>query len=98
MSGSPVPVAVLKARLSEFLRRAKAGETVVVTDRGQPVARLCPMEGDPARSSRLRELVAAGLARRPLRALDSTVMSAQRPSDPEGRSLEAALEERADGW
>ncbi|MFH1766219.1 MAG: type II toxin-antitoxin system prevent-host-death family antitoxin, partial [Gemmatimonadota bacterium] len=32
-----VSVGRLKARLSEYLRRAKAGGEVVVTDRGRPV-------------------------------------------------------------
>ncbi|HEX6710877.1 MAG TPA: type II toxin-antitoxin system prevent-host-death family antitoxin [Rubrobacter sp.] len=31
-------VAQLKARLSEYLARVKAGEEVLVTDRGQPVS------------------------------------------------------------
>lgn len=97
MSDEPVPVAVLKARLSEFLRKARSGETVIVTDRGRPVARLAPLEGAPAVSGRLQHLVAAGLARRPLRLPESTVAEMRRPPDPEGRSLEAILEERADG-
>jgi antitoxin (DNA-binding transcriptional repressor) of toxin-antitoxin stability system len=32
----------LKAKLSEFIRRARAGETVLVTDRGRVVAELGP--------------------------------------------------------
>jgi prevent-host-death family protein len=98
MSDKPVPVAVLKARLSEFLRKAKAGQSIVVTDRGQPVARLGPLEGAPALSGRLQHLVSRGLARRPLRAPDLDAAEVRRPADPEGRSLEAILEERADGW
>ena len=98
MADESVPVAVLKARLSEFLRKAKAGETVIVTDRGRPVARLGPLEGAPAVSGRLQQLVEAGLARRPLRAPELAVSEMRRPADPEGRSLEAILEERADGW
>jgi len=98
MADEPIPVAVLKARLSEFLRKAKAGETLIVTDRGQPVARLGPLEGAPAVSGRLQQLVAAGLARRPLHAPDLAAAEMRRPADPEGRSLEAILEERADGW
>ncbi len=35
-----VGVRDLKARLSEFLGRAVAGEQVVVTDRGAPIARI----------------------------------------------------------
>lgn len=39
-----VGVRELKAKLSEYLRRAADGETVVVTDRGRPVARLVSYE------------------------------------------------------
>lgn len=35
-----VGVRALKARLSEFIRRAADGETIVVTERGRPVAQL----------------------------------------------------------
>lgn len=38
-----VSVRELKNRLSEYLRRVKAGERVVVTDRGKPVAELAPL-------------------------------------------------------
>lgn len=35
-----VPVAVAKARFSELLRRAEAGEEVVITRHGKPVVRI----------------------------------------------------------
>jgi prevent-host-death family protein len=38
----------LKATLSECIREVKAGRTIVVTDHGQPVARIIP-EGVPLR-------------------------------------------------
>jgi len=41
-----VGVAELKARLSSYLRAARRGETVTVYDRGTPVARLVPYEGE----------------------------------------------------
>ena len=93
-----VSVGRLKARLSEYLRRAKAGEGVVVTDRGRPVARLVALEGSGALESRAEQLVNAGLARLPSRPLDPKVLERRRPSDPDGRSLQAVLEERAEGW
>ena len=34
----------LKARLSEYVNRVAAGETITVTDRGQPRAMLVPVE------------------------------------------------------
>lgn len=96
MAEERVSVATLKARLSEYLRRARAGEPVVVTDRGIPVARLGPLEGPVALDGRLEALAAAGLVRRPTRTLDRS-FERDRPLDPAGRSLEAILEERAEG-
>lgn len=98
MSEQRVSVARLKARLSEYLRRASAGEVVVVTDRGTPVARLVPLSRELATEGRVAELVRAGLARAPHRPLDIDLLLQGRPADPEGRSLEMVLEERAEGW
>jgi prevent-host-death family protein len=44
-----VQVAELKARLSEYLRVAEAGQTVVVTAYGRPVVDLVPHEETPIR-------------------------------------------------
>ncbi len=38
-----VAVRELKAKLSEFLQRAAAGEMITVTDRGRPIATLGPI-------------------------------------------------------
>ena len=43
MSEVRVGIRELKSRLSEYLRQVKAGETVIITDRGQPVGRIVPM-------------------------------------------------------
>lgn len=98
MGERTVSVATLKARLSEYLRTARAGEVVVVTDRGTPVARLGPLEGTAALDGRVETLSAAGLVRGPSRPLGADFPDAPRPRDPEGRSLQAILEERTDGW
>ena len=37
-----VGLKILKNKLSEYVRLAAAGETVVITDRGRPVAELVP--------------------------------------------------------
>ena len=43
-----VGVAELKARLSEFLRRVRRGETLTVLDRNTEIARIVPLEdADP---------------------------------------------------
>lgn len=98
MAERRVSIARLKARLSEYLGRVRAGEAVVITDRGRPVARLGPLAGDAALEGRLAELARAGLVRPPSARLEPSFLRAPRPSDPEGRSLAAVLEERAEGW
>lgn len=51
----------LKAHLSAYVRAAKAGERVTITDRGVVVAQIVPAEGDAA----LQRLIDAGLAMPP---------------------------------
>jgi prevent-host-death family protein len=92
-------VGELKARFSEFLRRAQAGEAVIVTDRGRPIARLVPLTGQPAVEGRIADLEGAGLVRAgPRPPLPRDFLTRPRPADAEGRSLSAVLEERAEGW
>jgi prevent-host-death family protein len=63
-SGVSVEVGVreLKNNLSRYLERVRAGERVVVTDHGRPVARLTPID---AGTDRLAALVAAGVVQAP---------------------------------
>jgi prevent-host-death family protein len=91
-----VSIGRLKARLSEYLRRATAGQEVVVTDRGRPVARLIGLEGQLDLEGRVLELVDSGKANGPQHSLDLGLLQRLRPADPDGRSLEAVLEERAE--
>jgi len=42
-----VGLKILKNRLSKYVRLAAAGETVVITDRGRPVAELVPPRREP---------------------------------------------------
>ncbi|HEY66197.1 MAG TPA: type II toxin-antitoxin system prevent-host-death family antitoxin [Caldilineae bacterium] len=55
-----VGVRELKARLSEYLRQVKAGQTVIITERGKPIGRIVPEM--TSTEERLRALVDAGLA------------------------------------
>ena len=59
MSELTVGVRELKARLSEYLRHVKSGQTVVITDRGVPVGRIVPESN--SLDVRMQELVKAGL-------------------------------------
>ena len=59
MSETRVGIRELKAHLSKYLSRVKAGETVVVTNRGTPVGRIVPV-GEPL-ADRLQAMAEAGL-------------------------------------
>ena len=52
-----VGIRELRADLSRWVKRVRAGEEIVVTDRGKPVARLLPMDGQ----RKIDRLIAAGL-------------------------------------
>lgn len=95
-------VAQLKARLSEYLARVKAGEEVLVTDRGRPVARLVPVgaghvSDDEAELARLRALEREGLVRLGSGRLPDGFFEKERPADPGGLLRKAVLEEREEG-
>ena len=55
----------LKTRLGTYLRQVREGMTLVVTERGLPVAELRPFSsGRKGRKARLRELVELGVLTR----------------------------------
>ncbi|MFN2470761.1 MAG: type II toxin-antitoxin system Phd/YefM family antitoxin [Gaiellaceae bacterium] len=57
-----VGIRELRENLRAVLERVKAGDAVVITERGRPVARLVPLPAnDP-----LERLIAEGRVRRPL--------------------------------
>ncbi len=59
-----VAISTLRAELSSWLERARAGEEIVVTDRGTPVARLLAIDTAPL----LDQLVERGVLSKPRRA------------------------------
>jgi prevent-host-death family protein len=50
-----VGIRELRADLSRWVKRARAGEEVVVTDRGKPVARLVAVDGERKIDRLIRE-------------------------------------------
>jgi prevent-host-death family protein len=59
-----VGVRELRQNASALLRRVAAGESIIVTDRGRPVARLSPIG-----TGGIADLRAAGLVREPSRSM-----------------------------
>jgi prevent-host-death family protein len=62
-----VSISQLKDQLSAYLKRVQAGETVLVTDRNKPVARLEPILEPTTDEARVARLEAARLVTRPKR-------------------------------
>lgn len=94
-----VAISELKAKLSEYLKAVRAGEEVIVTDRGKPVARIAPMSGPDETESRLRMLVRTGQVRPPdvEGGIDLEVIAGLRPRTLDAGVVDALLEERREG-
>jgi prevent-host-death family protein len=91
-------VSELKALLSKYLSKVKAGEEVVVTDRGRPIARIVPIKrGELEMPPHLLTLERAGLARIGKSSLPASFWSLPRPRNKKGLALKALLNEREDG-
>jgi prevent-host-death family protein len=90
-------VSKLKASLSEFIRRVKAGEEVLVTEHGRVVARLAPPVSGAGLGESLRDMERRGLVRLGTGKLPRDFWRMPRPKDPRGAVMKAVLEERAEG-
>ncbi len=51
-----VPISEAKGQLTDLVRRAEAGEEVVLTRHGQPVAKLVPVERKPTTEEKRQAL------------------------------------------
>lgn len=92
------PVSKLKATLSEYLAKVKAGEEVMITERGKPIAKIVPLpKNGSSLSPHLQELARAGLVRLGSGKLPAGFWKLPRPKDPKGLAVQALLEERAEG-
>ena len=91
-----VGVAELKNRLSEYLQKVRAGETVLVFDRQDPVARIERVSPDSAPDDRASRLERAGIIRRGSRPVPFARL---REPAPEARAsvVQALVDERAEG-
>ena len=89
-------IANLKNRLSAYLRKVRAGQTVVILDRGRPIARIERVSGPVDADARMARLVAAGIVTPPTAPLPLKLLSEPAPRSKES-VLTALLEERAEG-
>lgn len=93
-------VSTIKATFSACLAKVKAGEELLVMERGKPVAKLVPVPKDTSREAtavQLRELSRAGLVRVGTGKLPTGFWKMARPRDKKGRALAALLADRTEG-
>ena len=92
------PISTAKNSLSALIREVQQGETIVITDRGRPVARLEPVGDIDQSDARLLALVDDGLVSLPRKQADATVLDLPMPSVVAGPSaVDYLLEEREGG-
>lgn len=90
-------VSELKASASEYLARVKAGEEILVTDRGKPIAKIIPLRrNDSEAEVKMAQLEVAGLARMGRSRLPEDFWLAECPRDNGGAVLAALISERED--
>ena len=94
-------IAELKNHLSRYLDHVRSGESVLVLDRDQPIARIVPLD-EPTRGSRghddpLVRLQRRGLIRRGSGGLPEW-LGKRRPPRLRGSVLADLLAERGAGW
>lgn len=87
-------VAKLTARLSEYLAHVKAGQEVIVTERGRPIAKIVPLSRDAAAG--LTGLARAGLIRIGTGRLPQGFWRMPRPGATRGAGVKALVDERRD--
>ena len=88
----------LKNSLSAYLRNVKAGEEVLITDRGRPIARIVPVSPSDSIEERMDDLERRGLLKRGTGKLPEDFWEMPRPKDPEGSVRRAISQDREESW
>jgi len=88
-----------KNRLSALIKRVQRGESVTITDRGVPVAKLVPVQLGAGVPPRIIALAHQGLVRLPLEPPNTDWLDLPLPTPTPGPgAVDLVLEERREGW
>ena len=91
-------ISALKASLSEYLAGVKAGEEIIVTDRGKPIAKLMPLQpGKTEMPDELRSLERAGIVRIGTGKIPDFFWDEPRVKDKQSIARMALFQEREEG-
>lgn len=89
-----VGVRDLRENLRSWLDRVRSGDEVIVTERGEPIARLAALEP----RSKLEELIERGIVRPPLRPKRERIDVSKLPTMTPGPTLsDIVIEQRRSG-
>ncbi len=89
-------ISELKNRLSAYLKKVRAGRSILIVDRDEPIARLERIETGGPSDDRVTRLEKAGLVRRATRRLDRAALRRDAPR-PRKSVVAALLEDRREG-
>jgi prevent-host-death family protein len=89
-------ISELKNRLSAYLKKVRAGHTILIFDRDQPVARLERVAAGGEAHDRLARLERAGLLRRATRPVDAKALRAAPARSATRGIVEALIAERSE--
>lgn len=89
-------ISQLKNGLSAYLKKVRAGQSILILDRNQPVARLERVVAGERGDERLDRLERAGLVRRPSAPVSLKELRAPAPK-PRHSVTQALVEERREG-
>ena len=93
-----VSISQLKDQLSAYLKKVRAGETLLVMDRNAPIARIDPIQRSEDEAGKIARLEAAGVLLPPKGPpLTVEELRSLRVVAPGAGVLEALLEERREG-
>jgi len=88
-----VTISELKDRLSAFLKKVRAGQTIIIMDRNQPVARIERLGAAGRSDERLSRLEKSGLMRTASRRIAVAALRATAPKSQQS-VVQALLDER----
>jgi antitoxin (DNA-binding transcriptional repressor) of toxin-antitoxin stability system len=89
-------ISEIKNHLSAYLKKVRAGESVLILERDQPVARIERIGPAEHANARLTRLEREGLVHPPKQSLTIDLLRST-ASEPQRSVLEALLEERREG-
>jgi len=89
-------ISELKNQLSAYLKKVRAGETVLIYDRDEPIARLEGVEGSATADERLVRMERSGLIRRGRGPVPIKLLRAASPRSKKS-VVQALLDDRREG-